>query len=126
MYARYLFFFAVLFMLGCNSVPKFTKAEIFDEESYSFEKAVNYRDLADYWDTNAQKFTLDFAPVSFMKVSENKKKVEITVGNGPYYFLMELRALEDNRTLVTVYDWGAYGSAPRKWIELVRNAPEPL
>ena len=116
---------ALLGLSGCVTVPTFTKAEIAQKHSSkTFVKKGNYLNLAQYWDDNAEKYMIDFKGASFLTVWEKARKAEITLGNGPYYGLIELTYIDENTTQVTVFAWGGDASSIRKWADLIRHAPE--
>jgi len=88
------------------------------------QKNANYLYLARYWDDHAAKQMIDFKGASFLTVWERDGKAEISIGNGPYYGLIELIAVGKNATVIKVYAWGASAERINKWRALIENAPE--
>ncbi|GGI16406.1 hypothetical protein GCM10008066_03800 [Oxalicibacterium faecigallinarum] len=99
------------------------KAKLKEEPTSSFVKDRNYKVLAKYWDDNATKQTIDFKGASFMTIWESDQIAEITIGNGPYYGMIELRALSDTSTKVTTFERGTLSSRIQEWADLIKNAP---
>lgn len=127
---RFLLFLAFIIVLsGCALTrPTLIKAEIAQKhQSETFIKKKNYLSLAHYWDNNAKKQMISFHGASFLLIWEHYKKAEITIGNGPYYGLIELVSLDEETTQITFYAWGGEdGMASRihEWVDLLKNAPE--
>ena len=80
--------------------------------------------MARYWDDNAEKQTIDFKGASYLTIQKEEGRAEITIGNGPYYGLIELKRLDDATTEVASYSWGYMANRIAEWMELIRNAPE--
>lgn len=101
---RFLFFIISISVLSGCTIPLFIKAEIAQKhQGESFIKKKNYLSLAQYWDNNAKKQMIDFKSASYLAIWEHDKKAEITIGNGPYYGLIELVSLDNDTTKITYY-----------------------
>ena len=99
----------VLFALQACTVPTQRKADVRTAHTgQSFTKHKNYIALARFWDDNATKQTIDFKGASFLSVIPEEGRAEITIGNGPYYGLIDLRKITDQSTRVTVFAWVAW------------------
>jgi hypothetical protein len=94
-----------------------------DHPGESFTKNANYIALARYWDDNAEKKT--GMPLSAsLSIIQDEGRAEITLGNGPYYGLIDLKKVTDRSTRVTAYAWGSLANLIHEWCQLIRNAPE--
>jgi len=114
---------AFLVLQGCT-VPTMKKADVRTAHvGQSVVKNQNYVTLARYWDDHATKMTIDFKGASYMSIIPEEGRAEITIGNGPYYGLIDLRKITDHSTRVTSYGWGGMSSAIQEWVELIRSAP---
>lgn len=114
---------AFLVLQGCT-VPTIKKADVRTAHvGQSFIKNQNYVTLARYWDDHATKQTIDGKGASFMSIIPEEGRAEITIGNGPYYGLIDLRRVTDHSTRVTSYAWGGMANTMQQWVELIRAAP---
>lgn len=109
---------------GCLTVPAMTKADVRNKTVSQSEKKANYLKLARYWDSHATKGAIDFVGASFLAVWESEGRAEITYGNGPYYGMIELIALDKSTTLIKCYAWGSLGEKIIEWRDLIEHAPE--
>lgn len=110
---------------ACITTATKTKADVRQKQpTRKFLKKMNYVALARYWDDNAEKQTIDFKGASFLTIREEEERAEITIGNGPYYGLIELKQIDDHTTQVTSFSWGYMTHRIDEWTELIRNAPE--
>jgi hypothetical protein len=113
-----------IFVSGCVTVPAMTKMDAREKFVSQSQKNAYYLYLARYWDDHAAKQMIDFKGASFLTVWERDGKAEISIGNGPYYGLIELIAVGKNATVIKVYAWGASAERINKWRALIENAPE--
>lgn len=117
------FVFSVL-VSGCVTVPTMTKAEIKNKVVLESQKKASYIKLAHYWDDHATKQMIDFKGPSYLTLWENEGRAEITIGNGPYYGMIELIAIDKNTTLIRCYAWGDLEKRVMEWKDLIEHAPE--
>ena len=111
----------IMISTGCITVPTFTKAEMLSKPSTQFVIAANYISLARHWDDYGNKF---LGPNGcFLTMLDEEQRAEITIGNGPYYGMIELKRIDDHSTLVTSYAWDYMEKFIREWEELLRNYP---
>ncbi len=114
----------IIGLSGCSiAMPIFTKKEIYQMPGATFIKKGNYLDLAHYWDDNAKKQMIDVKGASYLMIWEKEKEAEITVGNGPYYALIQLKEIDESTTRITSY---GNDSMNQEWVNLFRNAPEKI
>ena len=111
-------------LAGC-SMPIATKSAVrAPERLVGPASAVcgNYLKLARYWDDHAQKVSIDLKGASQLNVVPEEKRAEITIGTGPYYALIDLKDLGNDRTGVTGY--AASGIVPKvqEWQALLAGA----
>ena len=112
---------AFFIVSGCT-IPVATKTEIRSMQvGTPFVKNANYLVLARYWDDNAEKVTIDFHGASFLTVREEEGRAEITIGNGPYYGMIELKKIDNQSTLVTTYAWGSIAGRIFEWEAMLRQ-----
>ena len=111
----------IMISTGCITVPTFTKAEMLSKPSTQFVIAANYISLARHWDDYGNKF---LGPNGcFLTMLDEEQRAEITIGNGRYYGMIELKRIDDHSTLVTSYAWDYMEKFIREWEELLRNYP---
>lgn len=110
-------------LLGCGSVPVRTKVEVQERLVSQTQKDANYLKLARYWDQRAEKQTIDFKGASFLTIWEKEGRAEITIGNGPYFGMIELIGVGENSTLIKSYAWGGMSGRISEWTELIKGAP---
>jgi hypothetical protein len=112
-------------VLSACTVPTQKKSDVRTAHTgESFTKNANYIALARYWDDNATKQTIDFKGASFLSIIQDEGRAEITIGNGPYYGLIDLKKVTDRSTRVTAFAWGGMADRINEWCQLIRNAPE--
>jgi hypothetical protein len=111
---------AFFIVSGCT-IPVTTKTEMRSRQTASFVKDANYLVLARYWDDNAEKQTIDFHSAPFLTVREEEGRAEITIGNGPYYGMIELKKIDDKSTLITSYAWGSVAGRIFEWEAMLRQ-----
>jgi hypothetical protein len=121
---RFLVAFVLALTLAGCTIPVMTKVEIKDKPVSEFQKKSNYLSLARYWDDHAEKQTIDFKGASFLTVWDREGKAEITIGNGPYYGMIELIKLDEQTTLVRCYSWDFMAKRIEEWKQLIQNASE--
>jgi len=112
-----------LFLSSCTTVPVPTKPEVQSHLISTTIKHANYLDLARYWDLHAEKQTIDFKGASYLMVWEKEGTAEITIGNGPYYGLIELVKVDQSSTIVKTYAWGYFTKRMIEWRDLILSAP---
>lgn len=116
----------VCFIVSGCTVPTMTKTEIRAKQAGTpFVKNANYLVLARYWDDHAEKQMIDFKGASFLTVREEEGRAEITIGNGPYYGMIELKKIDDRSTLVTTYAWGGMAERIFEWEAMLRQFSSP-
>ena len=121
----FLIVMALLGLSGCITVPTQIKGDISSEhDGVTFVKNGNYKALAQYWDEKADKKDIEFVGASFLGILEKEQKAEITIGNGPYYGLIELEQVDQEQTRVTYHAWGDLAYKIIDWAELIRTSPE--
>lgn len=112
---------ALFIVSGCT-IPVATKTEVRSRQvGTPFVKNANYLVLARYWDDKAEKQMIDFHGASFLTVREEEGRAEITIGNGPYYGMIELKKINDQSTLITTYAWGSMANRIFEWEEMLRQ-----
>lgn len=111
-------------LLSACTVPVDTKNEARTKAATEFKKNANYLYLAHYWDEHATKQTIDFKSATYLAIWEKEKKAEITIGNGPYYGMIELTAIDENNTSIKTYAWGGMTGKISEWKKLIMNAPD--
>ena len=112
-----------LFLSSCTT-PVSTKPEAQSHLISTTTKRLNYLDLARYWDLHAEKQTIDFKGASYLTIWEKEGVAEITIGNGPYYGLIELVKVDQSSTIVKTYAWGYFTKRMIEWRDLILSAPE--
>ena len=112
---------SIVISTGCISVGTTTKAEMLSKPSTQFVIAANYILLARYWDDYADKSPGPNG--SFLTMLDEEQRAEITIGNGPYWGMIELKRIDDHSTLVTSYAWDYSHKVVRGWEELLRTYP---
>lgn len=114
----------MLLLISC-AIPVNTKKELREKAFVESIKDTNYLILADYWDENSKKMTIDFKSAAYMKVNEPSGIIEITIGNGPYYGLIELHKIGEKKTRIRAYGWGGLESHIEDWVKLIKDYENP-
>ena len=107
---------------GCIQTGVFVKSEMLSRPSGTpFVIAANYISLAHYFDDHAKKY----GPLTtgVLTINESEGKADITMGNGPYYGMIELKRIDDNSTLITGYSWYGSHERIREWEGFLRTYP---
>ena len=112
------------FASGCVTVPTMTKAEARENLVSQSQKKASYLYLARYWDDHATKQMIEYKGASYLALWETDGKAEITIGNGPYYGMIELIAIDKSTTMIKTYAWGYLAERINEWRELIENAPD--
>ena len=122
---KYLTMLLLLGLCGCVTIPKMKKNEIFTNvEKKSFIKHRHFEDILKYWDDNSTKVKIDFANATYVQRWSNPKHAEISIGNGPYYGLIQLHHVNDSQTKVDYYSWGHFKNRISDWINIINEMPE--
>jgi hypothetical protein len=116
--------FLSIITVGCATIPATTKADMANKLITESRKTGNYLKLAHYWDDHAKKVTIDFKSATYLSIWENEGIAEITIGNGPYYGMIKLIALDKNNTLIKCYAWGSLSGKITEWKNLIEGAPQ--
>lgn len=81
-----------------------------------------YDRLARRWDDTAKKVSIDFKGATFLTMVPEERRAEITIGNGPYYALMDLKDIGSDRTRVISYSRDGMASMVKGWQALIQEA----
>lgn len=112
-------------MSGCTT-SGFKKVEVYEKQPGTpFVKDSNYLVLARYWDDHANKQMSYFHGAAFLNVLQEEGRAEITIGNGPYYGMIELKNIDGRSTLITTYAWDYLAKKVFEWEELLRGYTPP-
>jgi len=110
----------VVFLTGCTKAI-LKKEDIRKRLTQETIKEADYIYLAKYWDDHAEKL---LSPGGcHLQIWREFNKAEITIGSGPYYGMIELIELKDNRTKIKAYGWGGNAIIINKWYDLLSEAP---
>ena len=112
----FLLLICIFSLTGCGTTPVRSKAEM-RARVYAVPTTVqgNYLRLARHWDEHASKLSIDLVGASFLTVIEDERRAEITIGQGPYYGMIELKEIEPGLTLVSCFAWGGLTSQIDEW-----------
>lgn len=107
---------------ACVTKPTHSKARLSSRQSGdSIELSANYIQLARHWNRSADKVKIDFQNASYLRILNEQGRAEITIGDGPYYGMIELERLGENSTRLTTYAWGSLAKNIHEWRdELIR------
>ncbi len=111
---------------GCISVGTFSKVELRRmpvAPVVIVEK--NFVALAEYWDEHAERYFIDLTPAGLLTLNRSDGLAEIIYGkpSGPFFGMIELHRLDDNRTEVRAYATKGSEKPVLRWRDQLTSFP---